>query len=376
MPCLSDVKLVLFFSRGASLKVWDDVGMLEREVEIYRRLRAHLGGISFLTYGGAGEFEYTSKLDGIQVLCNRWRLQRHAFGFLAALLYRSQMQGADVFKTNQIRGAEAAVFAKRLFAKRMIVRCGYMWSLNAARQAGTGSAQARLARRTEALAFQAADRVVVTTEQMKRYVVDHYSISADSICVIPNYVITDLFKPEPKTRLQRTLCFIGRLSEEKNLAQLLEAARGLDIKLLIIGQGPLRASLETRARQLSVDVSFLERVPHVKLPQYLNQASVYILPSLYEGHPKTLLEAMACGLPVIGTDVPGISELIEHRQTGFLCGTSAAEIRAAIREVMDDDELRDRMGREAQEFVVENFSIEKALELELELLQSLLENGE
>jgi glycosyltransferase involved in cell wall biosynthesis len=84
---------------------------------------------------------------------------------------------------------------------------------------------------------------------------------------------------------------------------------------------------------------------------------------------------MACGLPAIGTDVPGIRELIYHRETGYLCGTSSQEIREAIQEVLADKALQVKMGQSARQFVVENFSLERILEMELALLGGLV-NGE
>jgi hypothetical protein len=71
---LIEVRLVLFFTRGVSLKTWDDVGMLEREVALYRALRPNLRDITFVTYGDARDLQYAGRLDGIQILCNRWRV--------------------------------------------------------------------------------------------------------------------------------------------------------------------------------------------------------------------------------------------------------------------------------------------------------------
>ena len=99
---------------------------------------------------------------------------------------------------------------------------------------------------------------------------------------------------------------------------------------------------------------------------------MFILPSLYEGHPKALLEAMACSRPVIGTDVIGIRELIRHRETGYLCGTSPEEIRAAIQDVLSDADLRNHMGHNAQEFVLEHFALERVVEMELALLSEVV----
>ncbi len=140
----------------------------------------------------------------------------------------------------------------------------------------------------------------------------------------------------------------------------------------MIGSGPLGERLQEEVSINKLPVNFLGNVPHRQLPEILNNVSLFILPSYYEGHPKALLEAMACGLPVIGTDVTGIRELIHHRETGYLCGTSAGEIRVAIKEVLSDIDLCNYMGRNARNYVVEHFKLERVVEMELALLEELV----
>lgn len=113
-------------------------------------------------------------------------------------------------------------------------------------------------------------------------------------------------------------------------------------------------------------------VSHIELPYCLNQASLLVLPSFHEGHPKALPEAMTCGLAVIGTEVPGIREVIRHDERGYLCGSSPEEIRSAIQDVLGDADLRVRMGRNAREFVVEHFALERVVEMELALLSEVV----
>jgi len=85
------------------------------------------------------------------------------------------------------------------------------------------------------------------------------------------------------------------------------------------------------------------------------------------------LEAMSSGMPVIATDVSGIRELIHHRETGFLCGTSSEEIREAIKIVLSDRGLCVRMGRNARNYIHQNFTLEKIVRMELALLEDLTE---
>lgn len=345
--------------------------MLEREVELYRRLQPYLGSITFVTYGDASELDYADQLPGIHILCNRWGLPLPIYARLLPVLYARYFQKVSIFKTNQVMGAEVALRTAVRYQKPFIARCGYLWSEFAARQHGQNSRQAKQAHRVEARVFQAADQVVVTTEAIKQKIICDYNLSPNCVTVIPNYIRVDLFSPQLKVRDTNTICFVGRLEEQKNPLGLLQAVAGLDVRLVIIGNGTLRSKVEALAKELNLDITLIPRVPHLELPKYLNKASLFILPSFYEGHPKTLLEAMACGLPVIGTNVSGIRELVRHRETGYLCGTSPSEIRAAVEEVLSDKALQRKLGRNARKFVIENFSLERILEMELLVLKKL-----
>ena len=349
--------------------------MLEREVALYRALRPHLGGISFITYGGAGDLRYAAGLDGIQVLCNRWNMPARLYRQVLPFIHRLPLLRSDVLKTNQTKGAEVALLAKRLYGKKMVARCGYMWSEHAARRSGEASAEASAARQIEERAFRDADRVVVTTAMMKEMAERTYGLPASKVQVIPNYVCTDLFQPRPEMHHPRTVCFVGRLEPQKNPLALMDGLAGLDVRLIMIGKGYLRAALERRARTLGLNVDFIQRVPHIHLSDHMNRAAVFVLPSHYEGHPKTLLEAMSCGLPVVGANAPGIHELIRHGETGYLCGTDPASIRAAIHEVLGNPRLQAELGRNARQYVVENFSLERVVGMELALLQEIAGDG-
>ena len=365
--------LVLFFTRGVSLRTWDQMGMFEREVAIYRRLQERGVQVSFVTYGDAIDLRYADRIPGICILCNRWGLSPKRYERWLPFLHGRHLWRAGIYKTNQTNGADVALRAARLFRKPLIARCGYMWSsLARSRSGGDDSSEVKVASSLERKVFTSADGVVVTTPVMKKYVVETYALPPAKVRVIPNYVLSDIFLPRFNSSSNRhRICFIGRISPEKNPMGLLEATYGLDVELVMIGDGPLSEKLRAKAKDTGVNLCLMGNLPHHELARYLNEADIFVLPSPHEGHPKTLLEAMACGRPVIGTNVPGIREIIRHRETGYLCGTSPEEIRLAIQDVLADADLRDRMGRNAREFVVENFALERMVEMELALLQEL-----
>jgi len=376
MLALHSARLIVFFTEGMSLRAWDAVGIVEREIEVYQRLLDHLASVTFVTYGDSGELAYLERLGGIRILCNQWRLPARAYSLFSPLLHHQEMHKASLYKTLQLSGARTALIAKALYGKKMIGRCGYLWTERHSPQAIAWQRRGlrnRLFSGLDRLAFRRADRVVVTTEAMRTDATCDHGIPGEKIVVIPNAINTDVFKPDPGvTRHPKAIVTVSKLKPQKNLGTLLSAIRGLDVELTIVGRGPLLDDLKAQAKAEGARVHFVGNVPNYELPALLNTASLFIMPSLYEGHPKALLEAMACGLPVIGSDVPGIHNLIQHGETGYMCDTSPEGVRQAIEEVIGDKELQDRLGQQARRFVVETASVEKILEKELALLRSML----
>jgi len=367
--------IALFFTRGVSLGMWDAVGMLEREIALYQRLMSNGFRVSFVTYGNASDLEYEKRIGGIRILCNDQGLPLEQYEQSICSLHRTALADCHVIKTNQSYGAKAALAAAVKFKKPLVARCGYMWSFNASRENGYYSPQATEARDIEQAAFSAAARVVVTTEAMRSDVISRIPEAAQRVSVIPIYVDTDVFRPTGGVRQPRTLLFVGRIASEKNLQALLEAIVPLECRLTLIGEGKLKSQLRLMFPSLEGKVTWAGSVPNSRLPEYLNRAALFVLPSLYEGHPKVLLEAMACAVPVIGADSPGIRPLIRHRETGYLCGTDASSLRQAISDLCNDSVLRDNLGTNAREYVVANFSVDRIVEMETAMLQEVIRTG-
>ena len=143
----------------------------------------------------------------------------------------------------------------------------------------------------------------------------------------------------------------------------------MPVKLTIIGQGELKEELAELVREKNAMVEFKDKVPNSSLPEILNKAEIFVLPSLYEGCPKTLLEAMACSLPCIATNVEGIKEIVVHKENGFLCEPDSVSLRAAILQVLNDKPLQEKIAKGARETILENFSLEKIIQQEVALYE-------
>jgi glycosyltransferase involved in cell wall biosynthesis len=168
------------------------------------------------------------------------------------------------------------------------------------------------------------------------------------------------------------MCFVGRLSAVKNLENLIQAVSQLSHgSLVVIGEGEQRPRLESLARQSHARVEFKGRLPNEQIPLEINRSEIFILPSLSEGHPKALVEAMSCGAAVIANDAPGMRELVEHGKTGWLCQVDAASLQDAIQALMSNPTLREALGRNARRYALENFALERVVEMEAQAIEEV-----
>ncbi|HEX9655858.1 MAG TPA: glycosyltransferase family 4 protein, partial [Bacteroidota bacterium] len=172
--------------------------------------------------------------------------------------------------------------------------------------------------------------------------------------------------------------FMGRLTEQKGLSYLLQADASLmsneKVVFLIVGDGELRAALEEEALKLKLtNVIFAGFQRDVA--GYLAMFDIFVLPSLWEGLPVALVEAMAVGKPVVATAVSGTPEVVTDGETGFLVEPkNVDQLAERITRLIEDPSLRDRMGRAARIRVKEKFSAATMIRATEQLYQELLES--
>jgi glycosyltransferase involved in cell wall biosynthesis len=162
----------------------------------------------------------------------------------------------------------------------------------------------------------------------------------------------------------REMLFVARLAEVKGVPVLLEALATVleshpDAHLTIIGDGPERDQIEEVARQRGLDeaVVFTGYLSQAEVSDRLAKTDVFVLPSYAEGVPVTLMEAMGSGLPVVATQVGGVSELVEEGVNGFIVRPGDPDALAErLIELLGDGSLRHRLGRAGQAKVEAEFS--------------------
>jgi len=187
----------------------------------------------------------------------------------------------------------------------------------------------------------------------------------------------DRFKlQKPLNERTNLVGYIGRLSQEKGILNFMEAipkvveTRG-EATFLIAGDGQLRPQVEEYAVQSSNKVRFIGWIPHDELPEYLNKLKLLVLPSYTEGLPNIMLEAMACGTPVLATPVGATPDIIKDGETGFIMENNSPEcIAGNIVRALDHPSL-EQIARNARALVEREFTHEAAVERYKNILDGL-----
>ena len=365
-----DGRLLLFLSSyGASLKLLDMHGILKRELRILRPLANVYSTILIVTYGSFNELRYSSLIPRRSFIVFNPFNSNFVFLLLVPLLCRNILKRFNIVvcRTIQLFGCVLGILFKLLYGARFILRQGYVFT-KFARYRWRGMYV--IGTILEFIGCWFADYVIVTTQSDKEYIVRRYRVNPNKVIVIPNYVDTAHFRPY--THIDKEggrIVYVGRLEPEKNVLALIDAVKHIpDTKLYIIGDGSLRRIIERKIKREGIkNVVLLGVIPNERLPEELNKSEIFVLPSLWEGHPKALIEAMACALPVVGSNVEGIRDLIKHGFNGLLCEPTPDSIREAITVLLRNPELRRSLGENARRFVAENFSYEKVMRREIAL---------
>jgi len=219
------------------------------------------------------------------------------------------------------------------------------------------------------------------------------ALLSDQICVgklrvIENGVDTELFHPrKDKPAIRREMGIdtravigtVGRLNRVKNQAMLLRASAPLlrdGAGLLIAGDGPERGNLEELARELGIrqQVRFLGEFSDI--PALLPAFDVFALTSDTEGLPLAVLEAMACGLPVVATAVGGVGTVVREGRTGYLVPAGdEIGIRDRISRLLSDNGLAEDYGQSARTRVVEDYSMDRTAREHMDFYWEALETS-
>jgi glycosyltransferase involved in cell wall biosynthesis len=239
--------------------------------------------------------------------------------------------------------------------------------------------------------LSAADAVVCLTEAIQQWLQER-GIAEGRASVIASGVDTHSFRPRDKITLRRQLglppeklilLYVGNLVPYKGVKILVDAVylmKASHSVLVLIGDGEERLSLEERVSRLGLSqrIRFVGAIPPDQVPLWMAAADLFVLPSFSEGRSNVLLEAMASGLPVVATDIPGNREAVSAGETGLLVPPGDPDSLAmALESMVANKELIVQMGKAGQLSIQERrWTWEECASRHVELYRELVRHGD
>jgi glycosyltransferase involved in cell wall biosynthesis len=287
---------------------------------------------------------------------------------LSMALRRAQVH---VLHAHDVYSNLVAVVAARLVSVPLVI---------ASRRWLTTVPRPGLLRANRHVSYRLAHRVLANSPRIARYLTCHDGVPEAKVVVVPNFVDDDALEPLPESarllgrrrlRIPDGRLLVGclaRLSPEKDHALLIDGfaliAEHLNLHLAIVGDGPERPALERRVAEagLGERVTFAGAVAHEIRAQSL--FDIAVLTSRDEAFPNSIVEAMAAGLPVVATDVGGVSDAVTDGETGLLVKRrTAADVAAALTLLANEPHLRRALGERGRLEASRRFSASATIAL-------------
>lgn len=242
-------------------------------------------------------------------------------------------------------------------------------------------AQVKFSTLMENKLLKRSDLITTVSKSVCKELINEYNVDPGRIRIVYNGVEETLFCPvKNKIQAEKYILYVGRLTYRKGLFDLIDSVKYLskeipDIRFIIVGGGHLSDKIKVKISNLGLKDNFLIKghIPKEELIKLYQNATIYVVPSHYEGLPTVLLEAMSCGLPVVATAINANLDVIKSGENGILVNPkSPREMAKAISILLGDDNLRKRLGRNARKTIEEKYTWEMISNRLLKYYESLV----
>jgi glycosyltransferase involved in cell wall biosynthesis len=220
----------------------------------------------------------------------------------------------------------------------------------------------------ERLVVEGSDGLIAVSEEIRKNLIDDYGVSPEKVCMAGNGVDTVHFSPSERSPIgmasRINLLWVGKFTGRKGEMDLISACHMLrgkevDFRLKMVGDGSECEKANQYITDLNLNeyIEVITYIPNHKMAELYRQAHVFVFPSVWEGMPKVILEAMACGCPVVATDIPGCRELVMDGKSGFLVPVGRPDrLRDALQSLYENKGLLDEMGRRSRRIIEKDYT--------------------
>ena len=364
------MNVLVVFTFGYSLKTWFDSSTLNKEISIYKNLHEKEGvNFTFLTYGNYLDKELI-KEKGMSVIPIYEFLQQTDSkikmlfdSLIFPLRFKKKLAKIDLIKQHQISGVWLSIVIKILLGKPLYTRTGYDMHLFAKHQnkslliRGLYYVSNQLGLIFSNLFTVSNSYDLINTK--KTY------LFTKNISIRTNWIIKKDFYPFDE-RCDNAIVSVGRIENQKNFFELIENFSKSNIEIHIFGNGSLENELLEYARKNEVRLVLKGSVSNEILQSKLREYKYFISTSLYEGNPKSVIEALASGCLVFASDIPNHNDLITHNKNGFLFRLGNFDLKKQFFEVLKESSKFKKISQNAFEESIKSFELDVVSSKEFE----------
>ena len=318
------MNIVYFLTYGYSLKTWSDSSALEREAKYFNYLSEKYNfKFIIFTYGDKEDLTYAPLFNNskiIPIYSHLNQFENTFINFLYSFLYPFKLKKLVeernfVIKQNQLLGSWVSCIFKIITRKKLYVRTGYdMYTFSIFDKKSLIKKMAYKILTKLTLRF--SDLYSVSSETDLKFLNNNFKSPKNNIYLLRNWVQGPDSVPF-KNREDKAIS-VGRLEYQKNFSYMLSEFQNTNYKLVIYGNGTKKNVLLRDSIENKVNLELVNSIKNDDLIRVLSKSKYFILPSHFEGNPKSLLEAMSAGCIVLASNIENHKEVIEDGVDGFL----------------------------------------------------------
>ncbi len=355
------MKITVFFTYGYSLKTWYDSGTIERELEIYKKINEkYQVNFTFVTYGNEEDLKYDTNIKNSEVVpiyslikYNNNSVLRYLNSFKIPYKIRMITRNSDILHQHQLLGSWIPIICKLFSNKPLLIRTGYdMYQFSL--QEKKGYIIKFLYKFLTNISLFICDIYTVTSNSDR-----NLFKSSEKVRLRPNWVYQSASE-SLLGRFENRILSVGRLADQKNYEYLINEFRNTkgEIVLDIYGSGERFEYLNNLAKESNVDLNIHKNVKHDDLLNIYKKYKFFISTSLFEGNPKTILEAMSLGCVVLASNIPNHSEIIINENNGYLYEIKENNLLTLYSKIKNQDEKLNNISENAKKDILNSNSLE------------------
>ena len=363
------MKILVFLTYNRSLESWKEDGTLDRELNYYSILSEKLNAeITFFSYASQDESFFLKNYNNLFVISiyskvKRKKINKFFYPFFYILKNKKKFKKFNFIKTNQNLGSWNAVFLKIIFKKKILISRSGFDLYHFAKIKKQNIIKSYL---INFLIYHFSNKIIITTDFYKEFISKNFFIKKKKIFVIPNFIDQKIFYKKNFKKFTTKVLFVGRFTKQKNLFELLDFFSNTNLDVVLVGDGNLKHELSIYSKKINCNLSFVDqKINNFELSNLYNKYQYFALFSHYEGNPKVLLEAMACGLICFVKNSIGINNIIQHNVNGYVVDSFNKDDLLSI---LDNDN-NDKISKSGIDFITKNHNINLISDLELNLYQ-------